>query len=116
MDELRKSFEALRFGGAMVYPLLALGVIALAIIFDRAAMYLRALRMPAGLLDLIETYGFSWDDLDQQLRLLGPRNAYARFFRAIADNRTKPAWWVESRASDEAGSIEKTLGRGLWVL
>ena len=34
----------------------------------------------------------------------------------IADNRTKPAWWVESRAGDEAGRIEKTLTRGLWVL
>ena len=28
----------------------------------------------------------------------------------------KPAWWVESRAGDEAGDIEKGLGRGLWVL
>jgi biopolymer transport protein ExbB len=116
MDELRKSFDALRFGGAMVYPLLILGVLALAIIFDRTAMYLRALRMPTSLLDLIETYGFSWDELEQQLTALGPRNAYARFFRAIADNRTKPAWWVESRAGDEAGGIEKTLGRGLWIL
>ena len=31
-------------------------------------------------------------------------------------NRHQPAWWVESRAGDEAGAIEKTLGRGLWVL
>ena len=116
MDELRKSFDALRYGGAMVYPLLVLGVLALVIIFDRSAMYLRSLRMPASLLELIETYGFSWNELDQQLKALGPRNAYARFFRAIADNRTKPAWWVESRAGDEAGGIVKTLGRGLWVL
>ncbi|MDO8433634.1 MAG: MotA/TolQ/ExbB proton channel family protein [Candidatus Binatus sp.] len=116
MDELRNTFDALRYGGAMVYPLLVLGVIALVIIFDRAAMYLRSLRMPAALLELIETYGFSWDELDQQLKSLGPRNAYARFFRAIADNRSKPAWWVESRAGDEAGGIEKSLGRGLWVL
>jgi len=34
----------------------------------------------------------------------------------IADNRHQPAWWVESRAGDEAGRIEKTLARGLWVL
>jgi biopolymer transport protein ExbB len=37
-------------------------------------------------------------------------------FRVIAENRGKPAWWVESRAEDEAGSIEKVLSRGLWVL
>ena len=116
MNELRNSFNALSYGGAMVYPLLALGVISLVIIFDRAAMYFRSLRMPSELLDLIETYGFSWDDLDRQLLSLGPHNAYARFFRAIADNRTKPAWWVESRAGDEAGGIEKVLSRGLWVL
>ena len=28
----------------------------------------------------------------------------------------EPAWWVESRAGDEAGDIERGLGRGLWVL
>ncbi|MCE1243940.1 MAG: MotA/TolQ/ExbB proton channel family protein [Oryzomicrobium sp.] len=31
-------------------------------------------------------------------------------------NRGQPAWWVESRAGDEAQIIEKTLSRGLWVL
>jgi biopolymer transport protein ExbB len=32
------------------------------------------------------------------------------------ENRQKPAWWVESRAGDEAQLIEKALSRGLWVL
>ncbi|MGD0075574.1 MAG: MotA/TolQ/ExbB proton channel family protein, partial [Candidatus Binataceae bacterium] len=86
------------------------------IILDRAVMYYRCLRMPPTLLELVETWNFSWSDLDRQLESLGVHNAYARFFRAIADNRTKPAWWVESRAGDEAGGIEKALGRGLWVL
>lgn len=116
MNELRTAWEALGYGGAMVYPLLGLGVLAVLIILDRAVMYYRCLRMPPALLDLIETWDFSWSDLDQQLESLGPHNAYARFFRAIADNRAKPAWWVESRAGDEAGGIEKALGRGLWVL
>ena len=66
--------------------------------------------------DLVETYGFSWADLDQQLAALAPANIYRRFFGVIGDNREKPAWWVESRAGDEAGDIEKGLGRGLWVL
>jgi len=116
MNELRTAWEALGYGGAMVYPLLGLGVLAVLIILDRAVMYYRCLRMPPALLELIETWDFSWSDLDQQLESLGPHNAYARFFRAIADNRAKPAWWVESRAGDEAGGIEKALGRGLWVL
>jgi len=116
MSELRTAWEALSYGGAMVYPLLALGVLAVLIILDRAVMYYRCLRMPAALFELIETWDFSWADLDRQLESLGPHNAYGRFFRAITENRTKPAWWVESRAGDEAGGIEKTMGRGLWVL
>jgi biopolymer transport protein ExbB len=64
----------------------------------------------------VETYGFNWDDLDRQLADLGPRNYFSRFFRVIMDNRAKPAWWVESRAGDEAQQIEKALGRGMWVL
>src|SRR5579883_1917349 len=47
---------------------------------------------------------------------LRPNNAYRRFLGAIAQNRNQPAWWVESRAGDEAASIEGSLNRGLWVL
>src|SRR6202040_1260877 len=83
---------------------------------DRAVLYARCLRLPAELANLVETFGFSWVELEKRLDELGPHNAYGRFLQAIADNRTKPAWWVESRAGDEAGRIEKTLTRGLWVL
>ncbi|HEY2664287.1 MAG TPA: MotA/TolQ/ExbB proton channel family protein [Candidatus Binataceae bacterium] len=116
MQELQNAWQALKFGGAMVYPLLFLGVLAVIIILDRLAAYLRLLRLPPALLELVETYGFSWSDLDRQLKTLGPRSAYSRFFGVISANREKPAWWVESRAGDEAGRIEKTLSRGLWVL
>ena len=116
MPELKVAWESLKFGGAMVYPLLFLGVLAVIIIIDRSVLYARCLRLPTALADLVETFGFSWVDLEKQLKDLGPRNAYGRFLQVIADNRTKPAWWVESRAGDEAGRIEKTLTRGLWVL
>jgi biopolymer transport protein ExbB len=116
MSELKVAWESLKFGGAMVYPLLFLGVLAVAIIIDRSVLYARCLRLPTALADLVETFGFSWAELERQLKELGPRNAYGRFLQVIADNRSKPAWWVESRAGDEAGRIEKTLTRGLWVL
>ncbi len=116
MQALLTAWDSLRYGGAMVYPLLVLGVLAVAIILDRAVAYFRCLRLPAVLANLVETYGFSWEELESQLTRLGPANAYGRFLKVIADNRTEPAWWVESRAGDEAGGIEKTLGRGLWVL
>lgn len=116
MSELKTAWEALSYGGVMVYPLLVLGVLAILIILDRAIAYMRCLRMPPALLDLVETYGFSWDELDSQLRSMPHYNAYGRFFGVIASNRGKAAWWVESRAGDEAGQIEKVLSRGLWVL
>ncbi len=116
MNELRSGLNELQYGGAMVYPLLFLGVVAVLIILDRAVAYYRCLRLPRSLAELVETYGFSWEDLDRQLVALAPVNVYRRFFGVIGDNRDKPAWWVESRAGDEAGDIEKGLGRGLWVL
>jgi biopolymer transport protein ExbB len=116
MQELAGAWEALKFGGAMVYPLLLLGALALIIIIDRAVVYRGMLRLPRNLLDLVETYEFSWSELETGLLKLSPGNAYRRFLGVIAANRAKPAWWVESRAGDEAGNIEKTLSRGLWML
>src|SRR5579862_8722048 len=116
MQDLYAAWNAIKFGGAMVYPLLALGVLAIVIIVDRAVLYSRCLRLPSELANLVETFGFSWVELEQRLNELGPRNAYRRFFQVIARNRNKPAWWVESRAGDEAGRIERHLGRGLWIL
>jgi biopolymer transport protein ExbB len=116
MHALQAAWESLRYGGAMVYPLLVLGVLAIAIILDRAVAYFRCLRLPPALASLVETYGFSWADLEGHLNRLGTANAYGRFLRVIADNRSEPAWWVESRAGDEAGLIEKVLNRGLWLL
>ena len=43
MQEIRTAWEALSFGGPMVYPLLLLGIIAMAIIIDRAAAFFRCL-------------------------------------------------------------------------
>src|SRR6266446_6084083 len=58
----------------------------------------------------------AWEALNRQLNLLTTANAYRQFFGVIVENRHQPAWWVESRAGDEAGNIERLLGRGLWVL
>src|SRR5260370_1204703 len=79
MPELKVAWESLKFGGAMVYPLLFLGVLAVAIIIDRSVLYARCLRLPAALADLVETFGFSWAELEKMLAELGPRNAYGPF-------------------------------------
>jgi biopolymer transport protein ExbB len=116
MQDIQEALQALKFGGAMVYPLLALAILALVITIDKLFIYWRYVQLPHVLLELVETYGFAWTDLERYLATLGQRNYFARFFRVIMENRGKPAWWVESRAGDEAQQIEKALGRGLWVL
>jgi biopolymer transport protein ExbB len=116
MQQIHTALEALRFGGAMIYPLLLLAILAIVIILDKAFVYWRYVRLPQPLLELVETYDFSWSDLERQMTELDERNYFQRFFRVAMNNRKKPVWWVESRASDEAQLIEKALSRGLWVL
>lgn len=116
MPDMHAMLEALQFGGVMVYPLLILAVLAFVILLDKAYVFWRYTRLPAAAIQLIETYRFDWDELEREIKTLGPDNYFGRFFQVIAANRAQPAWWVESRAADEASLIEKALGRGLWVL
>jgi biopolymer transport protein ExbB len=116
MQDMQAAIDVLKHGGAIIYPLFFLALAALVVLLDKTIVYRRYARLPEPLRQLVETYGFSWADLDRQLTDLGPHNYFSRFFRTITENRTKPAWWVESRASDEAQQIEKSLGRGMWVL
>ncbi len=116
MQEIHMALEALIFGGAMVYPLLALGLLALVIILDKAFVYWRYASLSNSLLTLAETYDFAWTDMEKQMTSVLPGNHFRRFFQVILNNRARPAWWVESRAADEAQLIEKALQRGLWVL
>ena len=116
MQFLNEVHAALAVGGAMVYPLLALAVLAFVIVLEKGFVFTARTRLPTALVDLAETFGFSWEELERKVTILGRRNYFSGFFRAILDNRTHPAWWVESRAADEASLIEKALGRWLWVL
>ncbi len=116
MQEITEALQAMKFGGLTIYPLLALAVLALVIIIDKLYLYRRYIQFPLTLSNLIETYGFTWENLEQELRTLTPENYYARFCRIVLDNRDKPVWWLESRANDEAQIIEEGMGRGMWVL
>ena len=116
MESWNEFLVALGAGGATVYPLLALAVLAAVIALEKAFVFWRRTRLPAPVVDLVETYGFAWEDLERRLAGLRQGNYFALFFRVITDNRQHPAWWVESRAADEASLIEKALGRWLWML
>jgi biopolymer transport protein ExbB len=116
MQDITDAIQAMKFGGITIYPLLLLGILALVIIIDKGYLYWRYLRLPQSAVKLIETYGFTWEKLEKELAAVLPENYYARFCRIVIDNRDKPVWWLESRASDEAQLIEKGMSRGLWVL
>ena len=107
---------ALRVGGAMIYPLLLLAVIAVVVILEKAFVFSTRTRLPAPVLEILETYAFAWEDLEQRVGQMDPRNYFRRFFRVILDQRARPTWWVESRAAEEATLIEQALGRWLWAL
>lgn len=116
MHDVQEMLTALRFGGVMVYPLLLLAVLALVVVLDKAYVFWRYTRLPGTTVQLVETYGFAWTDLARQMEALHANHYFRRFFQVILANREQPAWWVDSRAADEASLIEKSLGRGLWIL
>jgi biopolymer transport protein ExbB len=116
MQEITEALQAMKYGGITIYPLLLLAILALVIMIDKSYLYWRYLRLPQTVVGLVETYGFTWEKLEQELAAVVPENYYARFCRIVIDNRDKPVWWLESRASDEAQLIEKGMSRGLWVL
>jgi biopolymer transport protein ExbB len=116
MQDLHESWIALKLGGVMMVPLSLLAVIATGIMLEKAVLYWRYARLSNELLTLVETYGFAWESLEQQLTQLNPRSYFHRFFSVVLGNRSRPAWWTESRAADEAQLIETSLSRRLWVL
>lgn len=116
MESLGELLAALRAGGVTVYPLVALAVVAAVVVLEKSFVLGTRTRLPSRLTALVETYGFAWEDLAREVAALGSRSYFAGFFSVILENRAHPAWWVESRAADEASLIEKDLARWLWVL
>lgn len=112
MPDLPGIEATLAVGGVMVYPLVALAFVTVVIILEKGFVFWRRTRL-AG---LAQGDGAAWEEMGRRIALLRRRNYFARFFGAIIDHRDRPAWWLESRAADEASLIEKALGRWLWVL
>ena len=116
MHELQALAATLRIGGAMIYPLLALSVVAAVVVLEKGFVFATRTRLPNSLLTAAETYDFDWQALEREVETLATRNYFARFFRIIMEHRKRPVWWIESRAAEEASLIEKSLGRWLWIL
>jgi biopolymer transport protein ExbB len=116
MEGLHELISALRLGGAVMVPLLALAVAATVVVLEKAYLLVTRTRVPMAIPRLLATPDFVWDELEDKVRGLGARNYFRRFLGVILAHRNQPSWWVESRATEEAGDIEKSLGRWLWVL
>jgi len=116
MSELNSFIAALRVGGVVMVPLLALAVVAAVVILEKLFVFAARTRLPSGVLAVVETYGFPWEDLEARLARVDRRNYFRRFFEVIIEHRGQPAWWIESRATEEASLIEQSLGRWLWTL
>src|SRR6266446_5362736 len=116
MQEIQSFVATLRVGGAMIYPLLALAVVAVVVILEKGFVLAARTPVPQSLLRVIDTDGFDWPDFEQRVVRLGPKNYFGRFLGVIIENRKRPVWWLESRAAEEASLIEKSLGRWLWIL
>ena len=116
MLDIAQSWQVLRFGGPVVYPLLALAVLTAAIMIDKAYVYWRYAQPSPLLVRLVNNGETGWAELERQVAIADPQHHIARFLRVILRNRDEPAWWASSRAGDEALAIEGSLARGLWVL
>jgi len=116
MLDIAQSWQVLRFGGPVIYPLLALAVLTAAIMIDKAYVYWRYAQPSPLLVRLVNSGETGWAELERQVAIADPQHHIARFLRVILRNRDEPAWWASSRAGDEALAIEGSLARGLWVL
>ena len=83
MQNLYEALRTLQFGGITIYPLLILGVLVLAIVLDKAYVYWRYVKLPNQVLTLVETYGFAWSELENQINSFVPGNYFGRFFKLL---------------------------------
>jgi biopolymer transport protein ExbB len=113
---ISKIINAVELGGILMYPLLILGLVALAITIDKILLYKRLAKLPKNLADLIENHEFSCQEFEENIKNLPSKNYYYMFFTVILKNRNKPIWFLESSAVDKAKLIEKSLNSSLWIL
>lgn len=113
---LEKIANSLQLGGAVMYPLIILAVIALAIMVDKFLLYVNVIKLPKSLLKTMDKTDFSWVEIEANIATLSDKNLYKKFFVTIIKNKNKPIWFMEEQAQDEAKSIEKSLYGGLWIL
>lgn len=112
----RSAFAVLGAGGVFVYPLLLVGIAAIACAIDRLHVYLRWARLPMSLSRSVSATTIEQAALRHVIGQAAQDNFYVRFFGVIVENAGQPIWLIESRAADQAAVIERKLDQGLWIL
>src|SRR5579862_3438680 len=117
MDErLQSALNVLGAGGIVVFPLVLLGIVAIACSIDRLYVHLRWGRLPSPLSRPLAAKTIDPQAIHRVIAKAAPDNYYVRFFDTILAQRDQPLWLIESRAADEAALIERKLDQGLWIL
>ncbi|RKE38329.1 outer membrane transport energization protein ExbB [Paraburkholderia sp. BL23I1N1] len=121
MQDWTSVLAAVRVGGWVVYPLTILAILAVAIAFERAYVFLRFGQMPGTLLDthkITHEIAAPGSALDWAARLrdASSQNAFRRMSAPWTPDPSVPLWLREAKAQSVASQIERDMSRGFWVL
>jgi biopolymer transport protein ExbB len=117
MQDWASFLAAIRVGGWVIYPLTVLAILAVAIVLDRAYVFLRFGRLPKAMHGAHEI-GEPGSSLDWAGRLkdAGSQNAFTRISAPWAPDPSVPLWLREAKAQSVASQIERDMSKGFWLL
>jgi biopolymer transport protein ExbB len=125
MHEWTTILAAVRVGGWVVYPLALLAFLAIAIVLDRAYVFVRFGSMPAALrtaVDVAVAKPETNPDTSPDFGAIHAsghapaQNAFMRMSTPWSRESGAPLWLREANAQSIASQIERDMSKGFWVL
>ncbi|HTR05559.1 MAG TPA: MotA/TolQ/ExbB proton channel family protein [Paraburkholderia sp.] len=116
MNDWTTFLGAVQLGGWVIYPLSVLAIVAIAIVIDRAYVFLRFARTPDTGARVPAAAGMSPEPVIEALDLLPARHVLRRLSVPLADRPDVPIWYRESKTEAIAATIERDMSKGFWVL
>jgi len=102
---------AVQLGGWVIYPLSVLAVLAIAIVIDRAYVFLRFARTPG-----TAAGGMASEPVIEALDCLPARHVLRRLSVPLAGPPDAPIWYREAKTEGLAATIERDMSKGFWIL
>lgn len=119
MQDWTSILAAVRVAGWVIYPLTILAVVAIAIVVDRAYVFVRFGRFPSARARRsarkLSTVG-AVADLNDRLSGGAAQNAFRRINAPWHATPSAPLWLREAQAQSIASQIERDMSKGFWVL